>query len=106
LYQIILKLVENREIVLENLELHKMIIRNRVLRTQSRKPESSYKVDCRKVLLGDSLELRIYDENNQIEPLETFTFSGDKLHDRNSIHFSAKKVNNIWQIKFYNIKPD
>jgi len=76
----------------------KTIEKNRVLRTLSRKPESTYKVDTSKVLTSDTLIINISDENDPNRVLFKYKVDGSKLANKDSIHFKAVKTGNKWSI--------
>ncbi len=58
------------------------IIRNRVLRTKTCLPDSSYKVNCEKVITKDLLILNVFDKNDLLKGNRSQEYLMVKLKER------------------------
>lgn len=83
-----------------------LIKKKRILRRNTRKIDSPYRVHCNNVTANDVLELSIFDEKNKSVPIHIFNFSGARISQYNSIHFNAIELNGSWQIDFTEVNPD
>ena len=71
------------------------IYRNRTIRPSSRLETSvSYKINTEKVTTNDTLVITINHESENFH--KEFTFSGEKVANRSSIHFRNIKGELIW----------
>jgi hypoxanthine-DNA glycosylase len=79
--------------------------RNRTIRTATRASESSpYKIDTKKVTIHDTLVVNIDHESKDF--FETYTFSGNKVADKNSISFKAIHHGSRIDITWSGAQPD
>ncbi len=77
------------------------IYHNRTIRPSSRHETSiSYKINTKKVTANDTLIVTINHESENFT--KEFTFSGDKVANRSSIHFRYTNREIIWST----IQPD
>jgi len=82
------------------------VVKKRVLRRKSRKANSPYRIHCENISGFDELVVYLYDEKDLLNPIFSFGFSGERLHYRKSIHFTAIEINGEWQINFIQIQPN
>ena len=68
--------------MLETQEVKMEIIRNRVLRTKTCLPDSSYKVNCEKVITKDLLILNVFDKNDLLKGNRSQEYLMVKLKER------------------------
>lgn len=77
------------------------ITRNRVLRPSTRQESSlNYKIDTKKVGIGDTLIVNIAYEESPSDILFSFKFHGIDISDRDSIHFEAIQGSEGWEIRW------
>ena len=81
------------------------ITRSRKIRPSSRLATSkSYKIDTKKVLSNDVLEVTITHESKPFS--KVYKFSGKKVGSKDSIHFSVHENGNDIQINWSSVVPD
>ena len=79
--------------------------RSRTLRPSTRKDESPYKVDSKGVDHDDILRLTLLEEDNPDKILAVFEFRGRDVSERASIHFTADRIDDQWQLRFTEALP-
>ncbi|MBD9092119.1 MAG: hypothetical protein EGQ20_06295 [Bacteroides oleiciplenus] len=78
-----------------------IVYRNRTIRPSSRLETSvSYKINTEKVTVNDTLIVTVNHESENFT--KEFTFSGNKIANRSSIHFKYTNGEIIWST----IQPD
>jgi hypothetical protein len=82
------------------------IIRTRTLRPSNRESSSTYKVDTKKVGIGDILKIEIYHEIHPDNMIAEFEISGSEVASKNSIHFDAIETSNEWNFKWSGAIPN
>lgn len=81
-----------------------IVKRSRKIRPSTRLEKSkSYKVDTKKIVSGQILEVTVSHESEAFE--KVYRFSGKEIAEKNSINFSVSEANNKVEVS-WSVDPD
>ena len=82
--------------------MKEILIKKRVLRISTRKPNSPYRVKIGEIDKSKVLHIYLFTEEESEFPYEVYEIDSKDILYRSDIYFKAIKDGNKWKIKWYN----